>query len=271
MSSRIVLCVCVLCVFLFLSSLHHSRLGAALNVLCQCGARWLFDIYTVPLSGASDRPESIWNPSCTQHPLESTSGTAIRGKPLRHRNAAAIHFLGRELGPPKSGSGSPSALARILNPTESGSSSSVAIQLLQSQNGVDLRNAQERKILGMLIARYAMNNPKKQRSSSPWSSSAAMKSGSSPKTSSTFGGNSGKKSNVGAASEVARDGTLNKRHDSTTESHLDFPRLVASSALDEGRFTCWSVTSFDCGGTCSNGSCGQTSNQTSIVSGFRLP
>ena len=35
--------------------------------------------------GASDRPESIWNPWCTQHPLESTSGPAIRGKPLRHR------------------------------------------------------------------------------------------------------------------------------------------------------------------------------------------
>ena len=33
----------------------------------------------------SDSPESIWNPSCTQHLLESTSGRAIRGKPLRHR------------------------------------------------------------------------------------------------------------------------------------------------------------------------------------------
>ena len=33
----------------------------------------------------SDRPQSIWNPSCTQYPLESTSGPAIRRKPLRHR------------------------------------------------------------------------------------------------------------------------------------------------------------------------------------------
>ena len=30
----------------------------------------------------SDGPESIWNPSCTQHPLARTSGPAIRGKPL---------------------------------------------------------------------------------------------------------------------------------------------------------------------------------------------
>ena len=36
--------------------------------------------------GASDSPESIWNSWCTQHPLESTSGPAIRGKPLRHRS-----------------------------------------------------------------------------------------------------------------------------------------------------------------------------------------
>ena len=34
---------------------------------------------------ASDRQESIWNPSCTQHPLKRTGGPAVSGKPLHHR------------------------------------------------------------------------------------------------------------------------------------------------------------------------------------------
>ena len=45
-------------------------------------ARHLHRVVSV---GASDSPGSIWNPSCTRHPLESTSGPAISGKPLRHR------------------------------------------------------------------------------------------------------------------------------------------------------------------------------------------
>ena len=37
------------------------------------------------LHRASDSPESIWSSWCTQHPLESTSVPAIRGRSLRHR------------------------------------------------------------------------------------------------------------------------------------------------------------------------------------------
>ena len=95
-----------------------------------CGAQWLFDIYTVSSAQkTSDGPESIWNPSCTHHPLESTSGPAIGGKAAAPPYAAAIQFLGREPDPPKSG-WSPSALARILHPPQSGSISSATIHLL---------------------------------------------------------------------------------------------------------------------------------------------
>ena len=49
------LCLCPFCVTFFLSPIHLSRWGAAPNAHC----------YTVPLTsaGASDSPESIWNPS----------------------------------------------------------------------------------------------------------------------------------------------------------------------------------------------------------------
>ena len=109
----IVLCVCVLFVFLFLSPIHHSRWGAAPNAQSECGAQWL-----------PDRPESIWNPSCTQQ-LESTGGPAIRGKPLRHRTLQQSNSWAEN-------PTSPSALARMLDPPQSGSSSSAAIQLLHS-------------------------------------------------------------------------------------------------------------------------------------------
>ena len=62
--------------------------------------------------------------------LESTSGPAIPRKATVPPYAAAIQFLGREPDPPKSGSSSPSALARMLEPPQSGSRSPAAIQLL---------------------------------------------------------------------------------------------------------------------------------------------
>ena len=59
-----------------------------------------------------------------------TRRASIHGRPLRHHYAAAIQFLGREPDPLKSGSSSPSALARVLDPPQSGSRSTAAIQLL---------------------------------------------------------------------------------------------------------------------------------------------
>ena len=69
----------------FLSSNQHSKWGAAANARC-CGGQGL------PFTGAraSDRQE----PAGTRRALQIhwKSGPAIHGKPLRHRDAAAIHF-----------------------------------------------------------------------------------------------------------------------------------------------------------------------------------
>ena len=133
--------------------------------------------------GASDSPESIWNPSCTQHPLDSTRGPATPRKATAPPHAAAVHFLGREPDPPKSGSSSPSsALARMLDPPQNGSRSSAAIQLLPpiwSTAAIAERNRPPQTRKGVCSSPgVAMNGNKERPSLLRWPSSVAKKSGS---------------------------------------------------------------------------------------------
>ena len=94
-SSPIVLCSCVLILLSFpqLNSPLQMECStrSAMLMRCSVAARHQHRVDSV---GASDSPESIWNPSCTKHPLESTSGPAIRGKPLRHRTLQLYPTLG---------------------------------------------------------------------------------------------------------------------------------------------------------------------------------
>ena len=99
----------------FLGSSQHSRWGEAPNARC-CGGQGL-PVITV---GASDRPEQqepVVHPRYTRKALAAPKSY---GKPLRRRTLQ-LSTSGK-----KSGSSSPSALARTLG----GSSSSPAIQLL---------------------------------------------------------------------------------------------------------------------------------------------
>ena len=149
-----------------LSSIHHSRWSAAPNARCKCGAEWLFDICTVSFStGASGSPESIWNSSSTQkasgkhrYPAESHCTAAL----------CSYQFLDRDPDPTKSGSSSPSTLARMLDTPQSGSRSHAAIQILHP-SGVTAALAERcrppqrgraRTKFGRHIARYAMNSYK---------------------------------------------------------------------------------------------------------------
>ena len=132
--------------------------------------------------------------------------------------AAAIHFLGREPDPPMSGSSSLSAVAKILDPPRTGSSSSAAIQLLLPSGATAAiaercRPPQRGKTQHFWKARRHVrdvNEPVVECCNEAWFE---------PQNFVILRSNSGKKSNVGAASEVARDGTLDQLHDSTTESH----------------------------------------------------
>ena len=73
-------------VFLLLSSIHRYEWGAH-HQMRDVNAVLNGCLTSTPCRSVetSDSPESIWNPSRTQHPLESTSGPAIREKPLHHR------------------------------------------------------------------------------------------------------------------------------------------------------------------------------------------
>ena len=103
----VIFCVCVLFGSLFLNSMHAFQMECSTKcaMLMRCSVAALTSTPCRSV-GASDSPESIWNPSCTQQ------------------------FLGREPDPPKSGSSSSSALARMLDPPQGGSRSPAAIQLV---------------------------------------------------------------------------------------------------------------------------------------------
>ena len=144
--------------------------------------------------GASDSPESIWNPSCTQ----KASGKHWRPRKPAESHCAAVRcrypILAGILYPPKNGSSSPSALARILDlraarvllqPSDLLPPSWSNRQLLR--NCIDLRSAEGRQHkFGRLIARYAMNGHNEQTSSLRWPPSVARKSGSCSKVSSSL-------------------------------------------------------------------------------------
>ena len=90
------LCLCPLC-------LSFSQLNSSFQVACSTKCAMMMRCSVAALTstpcrsaGASDSPESIWNPSCTQHPLECT-GAATPRKATAPPYAAAILKRIREL------------------------------------------------------------------------------------------------------------------------------------------------------------------------------
>ena len=145
---------------------------------------------------------------------------AFRGKPLRRRTLQLSNSK-QGTDPPKSGSSSLSALARILDPRQSGTRSCAATQLLLP-SGVTAAIAE--RCMPLQLRKgvcsspgVAMNDNEERPSSLRWPPSVARKSGSCSNPSSSLGGNFDEKSSTGVVSGVVRDASLNKRKDSTTE------------------------------------------------------
>ena len=142
------LCLCSFWLsFPELKSPFQMECSTKCAMLMRCSARMRLEPVVHPASaGKHQRP---------RYPRKATAPP----------HAAAIRFLDREPDPPKSGSSSPSVLARMLDPPQSGSSSSAAIQLLPP-SGVAAANAERCRLpqrgrthnkFGMHIARYAMH------------------------------------------------------------------------------------------------------------------
>ena len=72
------LCLCSFCV-------TFSEPNSSFQMECSTKCALLMQCYTVQVVSGRLTGQKSWNQSCTQNPLESTSGPVIHGKPLRHR------------------------------------------------------------------------------------------------------------------------------------------------------------------------------------------
>ena len=109
-SSHFVLCYRLFFVSRFLSSCQHSRWCAAPDARCCSG-----QVLPVISVGPSDRPATL-------EPVVHPESAGKHQRP-RYPRKAAVRC-------PQSGSSSPTALARILDPSQSGLGASAAIHLL---------------------------------------------------------------------------------------------------------------------------------------------